>query len=286
MCGRRTPSHSSPFARWSVSRWTPRPALSQRRDEALDLAVELLREAHEPGEVGLPRLLPLAELVRRLREEAVPDGELAHDLGSRSPQAAERLEHLPSRVACEQRRALERDRGVMERLLELGRARVRPHEDRHLLERKAVRVQLPNVCADVQARPQGRLRPLRKGRRERLRRTAEPRHEAVGELEHLRRRAVAPLEPHDVGVREALRQREQPASARAREAVDRLVVVADRAELVPLAEPEVEQRLLEEVDVLVLIHGEGAPALVYRRPSLLVLLEQPHSPLEQVLEVE
>jgi hypothetical protein len=48
-----------------------------------------------------------------------------------------------------------------------------------------------------------------------------------------------------VRVREPLRQRKQPLGARAREAVDRLVVVTDDAYVVTLAEPEVEQRLLE-----------------------------------------
>jgi hypothetical protein len=174
---------------------------------------------------------------------------------------------------------------VVERLLELGRPRVRPHEHRDLLERNPALVQPPDMSSHVQARPDDRLVAVRERRSKRLRRAAEPRHEPIRELEHLRRRAIVPLEPHHIDVRKAPRQREQPRGARAREAVDRLVVVADRAELVPLAEPEVEQRLLEEVDVLVLVHGEGAPALVHHRPRL-VVLEQPHRPLEHVLEVE
>ena len=87
-------------------------------------------------------------------------------------------------------------------------------------------------------------------------------------------------------MREAPRQREQPPGARTGEPVDRLVVVADRAEVVPFSEPEVEQRLLEEVDVLVLVDGEGAPAVAHRRARVLVALEQAHRSLEQVLEVE
>ena len=89
-----------------------------------------------------------------------------------------------------------------------------------------------------------------------------------------------------MSVRKATRQRQQPLGARTREAVDRLVVVADGAELVPVAEPEIEQRLLEEVDVLVLVDRERAPALVHRGPRPVVPFEQAHRPLEQVLEVE
>jgi hypothetical protein len=124
-----------------VSRWTPRPALSPKRscrvDEAADVAVELLRETHEARQVCLPRLLALPELLGHLVEEPLRDGDLAHDLTGRPASAPERLQQPAGRVAREQRRALERDPGVVERLLELARARVRTHEHRHLLERDA-----------------------------------------------------------------------------------------------------------------------------------------------------
>ena len=85
---------------------------------------------------------------------------------------------------------------------------------------------------------------------------------------------------------EAPRQREQPLGARAGEPVDRLVVVADRTEIVAVAQPEVEQRLLEEVDVLVLVDREGAPAVVHGRAGSVVGLQQSRRALEEVLEVE
>ena len=110
-------------------------ALVQQLDEVLDFAVELLREPDEPRQVRLPRLLALAELLRHLGEQPLTNGELAHDLGGRAAPAAQRLQQLASRVARQQRRALERDPGVVERLLELARPRVRAHEHRHLLER-------------------------------------------------------------------------------------------------------------------------------------------------------
>src|SRR6185295_3332919 len=78
----------------------------------------------------------------------------------------------------------------------------------------------------------------------------EIRDETVREREHLRRRAIVLLQAHDERVREAPRHVEQVLRAGARERVDRLVVVADDAEVVAFAEPEVEQRLLEQVDVL------------------------------------
>src|SRR3954470_12824570 len=92
--------------------------LVQQLDEVLDLAVELLCQPDEPRQVRLPRLLALAELLGHLGEEPLADRELAHDLAGGPPPAAERLQQLASRVARQQRRALERDPGVVERLLE------------------------------------------------------------------------------------------------------------------------------------------------------------------------
>ena len=68
--------------------------------------------------------------------------------------------------------------------------------------------------------------------------------------------------------------------------VDRLVVVADDAEVVAVAEPQVEQRLLEQVDVLVLVDRERAVALAEGRADLRVALVQADRQLEQILEVD
>ena len=115
-------------------------ALLQARRELRDRAfavVELLREPHEAREVGLPRLLPLAELLgRAFRASPPPPGErepLPQNLGRAT--VPERLDQTARRVTREQRRTLERNAGVVERLLEVGRARVRPHEHRLILER-------------------------------------------------------------------------------------------------------------------------------------------------------
>ena len=87
-------------------------------------------------------------------------------------------------------------------------------------------------------------------------------------------------------MRETSRHREQVLRARAREGVDRLVVVADGAQLVALAEPAVEERLLEQVHVLVLVDGEGPVALANLRQRALVRVEEPDRELDQVLEVD
>ncbi len=74
--------------------------------------------------------------------------------------------------------------------------------------------------------------------------------------------------------------------AGAGERVDRLVVVADDAEVVTVAEPVLEQLLLQQVDVLVLVDGERAVLRAERVAHLRVLLEEPQRELEQVFEVD
>ena len=70
------------------------------------------------------------------------------------------------------------------------------------------------------------------------------------------------------------------------ECVDRLVVVADDAEVVARAEPEVEEGLLEQVDVLVLVDRERPVALAKDRQRSIVLLVGADRQLEQILEVD
>ena len=174
----------------------------------------------------------------------------------------------------------------MQLLLEVGRARIRADEDRLLLERDAGRGELAR---------RGRRRLRRVARRAPARRHAShaassPRRRAAARAGS-RARAPAASTGSSAraarpGLREPLREREQPLRARAGEAVDRLVVVADRAQLVAPAEPEVEERLLQQVDVLVLVDRERAPALADECERRGVVLEQADRALEQVFEVE
>ena len=133
----------------------------------------------------------------------------------------------------------------------------------------------------VPERARDRVGPLRSNSAQRLLGAAEPRHEPVREREHRRRRAVVRLQPDD-----AASPGQQVGGRRAREAVDRLVVVADHAQVVPVAEPELEQRLLEVVHVLVFVDGEGLEPRLEPLARRGVLLEQADGELEHVLEVE
>ena len=76
------------------------------------------------------------------------------------------------------------------------------------------------------------------------------------------------------------------ARAGAGERVDRLGRVADDADVVALAEPEVEQPLLEGVDVLVLVDDEVAVLAADGPGDVLALGEDPDGEEQDVLEVD
>ena len=112
------------------------------------------------------------------------------------------------------------------------------------------------------------------------------RQDAVRQRQDLGRRAVVGLEPHDPRVRVALLEADQVVAGGAGERVDRLVLVADDREVLPPAEPRVEERRLERVRVLVLVDREPAIAVAHLGRDRVVGLDEPDRQLEHVLEVD
>ena len=165
--------------------------------------IELLGEADQARQVALSRQLALSKPFRRRLLPAVLAGKAPHfvrDRARRRP--SEALQQLPRGVARQQRSALERNLRVAEGLLEVGRTRVEADEHRHLLERRARRVELADTLDDelpfrlaVSEAAQFRLGAGPMDLAQLLLGTAEPRREPVRKTEHLRRRAVVRLEP-------------------------------------------------------------------------------------------
>ncbi len=73
---------------------------------------------------------------------------------------------------------------------------------------------------------------------------------------------------------------------RAGEGVDRLVLVADDAQVVALAEPQLQEPLLERVRVLVLVDAEPAFPGADRRAGIGVDLEEVDRLDQEVVEVD
>lgn len=108
----------------------------------------------------------------------------------------------------------------------------------------------------------------------------------VGEVDDLRGGAVVPDQFDHGGVRVGGTEVQQVVGGGAGEGVDRLAGVADDAEVVPAADPEVEQPLLERADVLVLVDHEvlvlGSDVL----GDVLAVLEDRDGEQQHVLEVD
>ena len=207
--GRKTASNSSPFARWQVSRCTPR---ARRRPDRSAAAVgdergarhvvELLGERDEPREVGLTHELALAELVRQ--HSSQPASSAARARAS-APRRAVALERRSSRRAASRASSDEPWNGMPASCSTSSKSARRAFVRRRTATSSSgARRELPGSRAASHASSASASRtaaapaPGRPARcAQHLLGAAEPRHKPVRELEHLRRRAVVLLEPDD-----------------------------------------------------------------------------------------
>ena len=221
-------SNSSPFARCRVSRWTPRASSPPGIEALPQVGDEPETSPSKASASETRRARSVWRTSSRSPSLSGTTGEPArlergrpHRLAGRNVAVRSIRRRQASRsVAHQQRRALERQPGLVQDLLEVGQAGVRAAEDRHLLERHAVAPRARG-CASTSAAPSASglangttagSRPVGQRWPQHLLGTTERRHEPVRQLEHLRRRAVVLLEPHDEGVREPLRHRRADAT--------------------------------------------------------------------------
>ena len=111
-------------------------------------------------------------------------------------------------------------------------------------------------------------------------------HDLVRAADDLRGRAVVPDQPDDLGRTVAAGETGQESCLRAGEGVDGLRRVADHADLLPVAAPELEQRFLQRVDVLVLIDHQMPIGAADGVGHLAVLGDQGGGAEQDVLEVD
>ena len=112
------------------------------------------------------------------------------------------------------------------------------------------------------------------------------REDPVGQVDHLRGGAVVPDEPDHLRAVVAAREVGEEGGGGAGEGVDGLGDVADDAELAPVAQPQVEQALLERGDVLVLVDDEVAVLAADLRRDVLPLEQDADQQEQHVLEVD
>ena len=110
--------------------------------------------------------------------------------------------------------------------------------------------------------------------------------QSVGQLEDLRGRSVVLGQRDRLGARVLVGKTEQVVGRGAGEGVDRLVGIADDREVARLADPQLEQALLERVRVLVLVDADPRLLALDEARGLLVRLEQLDGQREHVLEVD
>ena len=140
-----------------------------------------------------------------------------------------------------------------------------------------------STCDASAAVPCARARRASGGELERARAAA---HELVRDREDRGIRSVVRLEPNDAGVLVAARELEEEARVGAGERVDRLARVADDADVAAIAEPQLEQAVLQRRDVLELVDGEVAVLLVDGARDVRLGLEHARAGEQDVLEVE
>ena len=186
----------------------------------------------------------------------------------------------------------ERDPGLRQGRLQGRDLGVHPHQDRDLCGRGLVlheaadrRHQQGELGVPVGAAPDRRSRPgWLSGHKPFL---APLRgEEAVRKRKDLRAAPVVAVQGHLASRRVADREARQERRCRAGEGVDRLILVAHDAEIVAIAQPQLEEALLEWVRVLVLVDAEPAVARPDRLGRCGVGLEQLDRPGEHVVEIE
>ncbi|CAB4851719.1 unannotated protein [freshwater metagenome] len=108
----------------------------------------------------------------------------------------------------------------------------------------------------------------------------------IRQRHHLRGRAVGPHQAYLGGMGETRAKVDEIGRARTREGVDGLAGIADNTEVVAVAEPELEEPLLQGVDVLVLIDGEPAIGRADLIDDIGAGVEHPDGEQQDILEVD
>ncbi len=92
--------------------------------------------------------------------------------------------------------------------------------------------------------------------------------------ENMSGRAVIAFEPYDLGARKVGLEAQDVVHLGAPPAIDRLIVVADAADVAAALGEQPEPQILRDVGVLIFVHQHEGEALLVLRQHVRVLLEQ------------
>ncbi len=109
--------------------------------------------------------------------------------------------------------------------------------------------------------------------------------QARGRAEDMAGRAVVALEPDDLGAGEVGLESEDVVDLRAPPAIDRLVVVADAANIAVALGEQAEPQILRDVRILILVHQHVEEALLVFCEHVGLLLEQPQILQQEIAEI-
>ena len=110
--------------------------------------------------------------------------------------------------------------------------------------------------------------------------------EARGDREDVAAGAVVALEAHDHRARKIALEAQDVVDIRAAPAVDRLVVVADAAEIAAASREKPQPQILDDVGVLILVDEHVAEATLERREDVGVLPEEPEGFEQEIAEID
>src|SRR5680860_1126024 len=97
--------------------------------------------------------------------------------------------------------------------------------------------------------------------------------------------AVVPLEPDDLGARKVGLESEDIIDLRAPPAIDRLVVVADAANIAVALGEQAEPQILRDVRILIFVHQHIEETLLIFGEHVGLLLEQPQILQQEIPEI-
>ena len=233
----------------------------------------------------------VADAAARLVDDAL-EGEVVGGLMDQA-QIGERVAHLLALVEAQAAQHAIGQAQLDEALLELAGLEAGADQDRDLAQGRAAALQGLDLLADLArlllAVPDAADADLVAHLAVGMQRLAEPAlvmgDQAGGGGEDMAGGAVVALQPDDPGAGKIALEAQDVADLRPAPAIDRLVVVADAAEIAPALGQQAQPEILRDIAVLILVHQDVAELLLILGQDLRLLGEERQIVQQQIAEI-